>query len=351
MNAAHDNATSTAGRPRPPRRVRRRWVRPRVVFGALLVVVVIAVMVAYVVPTRRWLYATGHVMTRQVVTIRPSVAGVIGRFLVDSGTLVEKGDLVIQLQDDVQRAAMEELTSQLSVREAELLQLTEAQELERAQRAAQVERARLSLRLAEHYLERLKKAGKETISQVKFEEHELKAELASNRLKELKLPHDPLMEQQIAVVKEKIAASRKRVPLLEAELKLRQIRAPVRGTVVFHSFVAGEVVSVNDELGQVFDRDGWIARLKLSERQIAFVRPDQPGQIALAAYSPMRHGYLEGRTLPIDKVVTPRAAGDAIFYLEAAVTPRDGFELHPGMTAWAYIDGGETNWLHRVVGW
>ena len=338
-------------RQRPPRTVRQRLLRPRTIFLLLLLLAAAVVVGGYFTPTRRWVYATGHIMPRQAITIRSSVAGVIEKFLVGSGELVEPNQLLIQLRNDLQRAAFDELESQLKAKAAELLQLTKTQELELAQRAAQIERAGLNLKLAQHYLERLKKAGTETVSEVAIEEAELQADLASNRLKELRLPHKPLMEQQIVVLQERIAASRKKRPLLEAELKLRQIRAPVRGTVHFHGFVVGEVVGVDHELGQVFDRDGWIARLQLSEREIPFVSKDQRVRLGLSAYQPVRHGYLEGKILSVNKVVTPRATGDAIFYTEAGVITREGIELHPGMSAWGYVDTGETTWLHRMTGW
>ena len=319
----------------------------------LLLGVIAAAVLASTVSTRRWVYATGYVMTGREVKIRPSVTGVVEKKLVHSGSLVEEDQVLIQLNDAVQRAAYEEALGQIAVQEVELQRLLIAQELLRDERKSQITRAELNLELVQRKLGRMQDAqsGREIFSQADLEEAAFRVQLAASHLKQLQLPQDALWAKQVAVLREKIAAAKKRVPRLEAELKLRQVVAPLRGTLSLHRFAPGEVVQSEHELGQIFDRDHWIVKLKIPERHIAHIQADQPVKVALAAYPRIHHGYLDGRVSRIERLVTPRATGDSIFYVEVSLVPRDDIRLDPGMTAWAYVDAGETSWRVRVLGW
>lgn len=151
---------------------------------------------------------------------------------------------------------------------------------------------------------------------------------------------------------EQIHAAEKSVALREAELALRDVRASIAGTVYFNRFEQGEMVKPEHVLGQVFDRDNWVGKLKLSERQIGHIKVGEPVQVSLAAYPSLRFGYLTGRIGRIIPVVTPRATGDGVFYVEVALDSLpEGIELHPGMTATGYIDAGRTTWLMNLLGW
>ena len=305
------------------------------------------------VSTRRWIYANGYVMTGQEVKIRPSVTGVIEKKLVESGTLVEEGQVLIQLNDAVQKAAYEEALGHISAQEAELERLLSAHKLKEEERKSQITRAHLNLELVQRQYERMRDAssGREIFSQADLEEAAFRVRLASSHLKELQISQGPLWKKQVAVLREKIATAKKSVPRLEAELKLRQIVSPLHGTLSFHSFAPGEVVQSEHELGQIFDRDRWIVKLKIPERHIAHVQENQTVKVALAAYPKIHFGYLEGHVSRIEKLVTPRATGDSIFYVEASLVAREDIRLQPGMTAWAYVDAGETSWRIRLLGW
>ncbi|MAE62957.1 MAG: hypothetical protein CMJ18_01690 [Phycisphaeraceae bacterium] len=342
-----DTETTTATTGRPPRQRRPRLTLKRVLLVLVLFVALIGAAAA-LVETTRWAYGTGFVMTQNVVSLHTSVEGTIRQIRVDSDTRVEADQLLVQLDDSVQRAALAELQSRIKAREAELNRLVSTQELELAQRASRIERARLNLELAEGILKRLK-AGGGTVSKVEIEEAQVRADLAASRLQEAELPVDTIMEKQMTVLRENLAAARKQAPVLVAELELRRVTTPIAGTVYFHSFAIGELVKTADELGQVFDRTGWIVTLKLPEREVAHIRKGQTVSVYLSAYDALRYGTHEAEVTRVDRVLTPRATGDAIFYVEARVTTRDDIELHPGMTVGAYIDTGKTTWLKRIL--
>ena len=344
--------TKTEGRPRPPRAKRKRFFSiGRVLLFALLLAVVVPVAAAWI-PTPRWVYGDGYLMPHRDAKLRPSVEGIAARALVDSGSQVEQGQVVIQLDDSAQEVAYEQTLSHIEVEKSRLEHLISQQEFERLVRQEQITQATLSHKLAKEYLNRLLRGGAQDLySDYERDEGRLRADLAASRLQELQVPRDVVIEKQITVARRRQDESRKQLSLLEADRRLRQIRAPIRGIIRFHRFEPGEVVKPDDVLGQVFDQEAWVVRLKVPERFVAHVKTGQPIRVGLTAYSTVRHGYGQARVTQVEKVITPQDTGDGVFYVEGIMEPREGWEFQPGMSAWGHIDAGRTTWLMRVLGW
>ena len=344
---------STSGNTRPPRTRRRRlltWRR----FVAACVIVPVGIVVALTqLQTRRWVHASGYVMTAAEVELRPSVSGAIAQKLVSTGDLVEKGQLVIRLHDQVEVAAHAQAVAQLKAKQAQLEQLHSAQELEKALRKEQTYQARQSLALAQGNLDRITQANKAgaVFSRRESEDAQLRVEIANSRLKELQLTRDSVMANQIDVLEEQIESASKEVVLREAERSMYEVRSPIVGTIQFNRFGHGEVVEPKDVLGQVFDRRKWIVKLTISERWISHLQADQEVEVTLAAFPKIQYGYLPARITRVSRVVTPQLASDGVFYAEAIVTAPDQFELDPGMSALVRINTGATTWLRRIAGW
>jgi len=346
-------ANSTSGAQRPPRTTARRvWTWRRVLL--LIVVLPIAAVVAMAfTPTTRWVYCTGYVMTDQEVELRPSVEGAVAEWLVRSGQNVEKDQVVIRLNDSLQRAAFEQTQADLKARRAQLQQLISAQQLDSARRDEQIIKARSNLALAQGNLDRMARTndGGGGFSQKEIENARLRVEVAQSELNELLISRDTFMHDQIQVLNEQIQSAEKNLALRQVELDVRQIHTPMAGTVYFNRYEPGEVVKPEHVLGQVFDRSTWVVKLKVSERQIGHIAIGQPVDVELAAYPHLRFGYLQATVSRILPVVTPRSTGDGIFYIEATIADLNKFDLQPGMSASAYISAGETNWVYRVLGW
>jgi len=354
MSKTSDKQNDPAGHQRPPRTRRVKLMTWRRFLAACVIVPVAIVVALALIPTTRWVYATGYVMTDLEAEIRPSVQGAVAKRLVSSGDSVEKDQPIIRLNDQVEAAAWEQANAQLQAKQAQLKQLQSAQSLEKAQRKEQAYQAKQSLALAEGNLNRITQANKSgggVFSHREIEDAQLKVELARSRLRELELTRDPVMANQIEVLTEQIASARKNVVLRKAELDMRQVRSPMRGTIQLNRIEPGEVVSPEDVLGQVFDRDRWIIKLKVSERWISYVQADQDVEVSLAAFPSIRFGHLPARIKLVQRVVTPQRTGDGIFYVEASVEDPNRFDLQPGMIATADINTGRTTWLYRLIGW
>ena len=342
--------TTTGANKRPPRTKKPRVSFKRIIaFVALLLTALVAL--AAFVPTTRWAAATGYLMTDSEAELRPSVEGNIAEWLVRSGQPVEAGDVVMRLEDSLQRTALEQARAEVQTRRA-LLQRTRTQfEFEDSQIAEQVRRLEQRLKAANDRLTMLVESGPGAFSPTELDAARLEVSLITSQLDELRLPREKMRAEQLAVLQDQIAAAEKAAAVHEAEIALRQVRTPVEGAVYFNRFETGEMVKPEDVLGQVFDRRQWVVKLKLTERQIAHVEVGQEVEVALAPYPTLRYGTLRARVSRILPVVTPQATGDGIFYVEAALEAPEGLQLQPGMSANASIDTGRTTWLLRILGW
>ena len=349
--AAPDQAARRSGTPstRPPRRQRSRLARPSLWLSMAIVIPVVAVVVMAVVPATRWLTAYGYVTTDDEVELRPSVEGMISSWQVNSGDQVEAGQLLIQLHDAVPAAALEEARSNVEARQAELERMVSAQSLRDRERAEQIIQAEQTLALVTGHLERMREGG-QGFSRKEIEEADLRVRLAQSRLSELRLDRTEIDDRQLVVVRREIESMRKRVAMLEAEVMMRQILAPIAGTVHFHRFEPGEVVKPEHVLGQIFDTGKWIIKLSLPESQMRFVTEGQPVAVAFRAYPYWLHGKAEAKVTRIVPMVTPRDQGDGIFYLEAELVDLNGLTPQPGMRVSAWIDAGRTTFLRYLLG-
>lgn len=334
---------------RPPRTPRQKRLTMRRISLVALILLALSIAAGLLIPVTRWVNGNGYLMTDLEVELRPSVEGAIDQWLVHSGDLVQKDQLVIQLANAVQRADFEQAQSQLKATEAQLSQLMSSQELDRNRRKEQVLRAQQNLTLAEAYLERM--MSSEGFSPKEVDEARLRVSIAQSELAELQLPVDDVREKQIAVLHEQIEAARKAVAAHEAQLRQREIRAPLSGTVQLNRFEPGEVVKPEHVLGQIFDQNAWVVKLSVPEQAMAHVKLGDRVLIALSPYPTLKYGYLEGKIARIVPVITPRPNAPGIFYVEASLTVPRNLEIMPGMTATGWIDTGKTNWFKRKLGW
>lgn len=341
--------TSGAGKSRPPRTKRPRRSIRRVLLG-LLVMLIGLVTTAYFLPTTRWVQAAGYVITDSEAEIRPSVEGAIEAWSIKSGDSVRQGDVLLRLKCAVYRAALEQAASQQKVAEAKLADLRTDQELAESQRKEQVYRAKRELELLQEELRRMEECKTGAVSQREISDTRLRVDVARSKLAEQKLDRKGAMAGEVDVLREEIESARKAVARHAAEVELRTIRSAVDGVVQLHRFEPGEVVKPDHVLGQVFDISRWIVKLTVPERALAYVRIGQPVRVELAAYPAWRNGDLAARVQEIKQIVTPRATGDGVFYVEAELLDPPAGRLRPGMRASAKINAGRTNWLLRLFG-
>ena len=343
------NAAPAVGR--PPRTVKPKLGKLRLFLMAALILLAGLLVAACFVPAGRWAEGTGYITTEREAEVRPSAEGAIAAVLVEDGQEVKEGELLLQLKDSVQRASCEQSRRQLRADQARLDHLISVQSLDTSKLSEQIFQAKRRLTVAQNRLKKMQSSSS-GFSKQEVEEARLEVDLATSRVAELELPRAEVMAKQITVLKEGIEAGRKAVTLHEAQVSLRQVRAAVSGVLALNRFAIGEVVKPDHVLGQIFDRgSSWLVRLKLSERDISYVRTGQRVRVELSARPSWRYGYLWATVSRITPVITPRSTGDGIFHVEATMDDSGEVVLNPGMSVRAAIDTGQTTWLYRLLGW
>ena len=209
------NASSAAGRP-PRSKPRRRWLRRLLLL--LLLLVAGAATAAGLWPTTRWAEAKGYVNAIHQSEIYPSCEGAIAGKLVPSGTQVVKNQVLIQLQDSIQRATHDEAKEQLAAAKAELAALRSRQALDKKSREFRVERAQKRLQLLEQRLQTMNAAASGSFSPQELRETRAEVELAQNELAELELPREQVRQDEIERLRKAIEARKSAVERTEAEL-------------------------------------------------------------------------------------------------------------------------------------
>lgn len=238
----------------------------------------------------------------RIVELRTQVQGRLARVTKDAGDAVAAGEVVAELENEVERA-------QVTLREAELARARAA--LQRAERGARCEvraRARADLEKAAAVLERARldlQRAEALVQRAVQPEHTLdaaRADLAAARAArdaaaawaaELEAGERPeVLDEARAEVARAEAALR----LAQAQLERTLVRSPLDGRVVYRFREPGEVVGIPNEGPPLLTVGGGPLRLRcdVDARDIALVTPGQPVQATAPAFPGV---VLEGRVL------------------------------------------------------
>jgi RND family efflux transporter MFP subunit len=236
-------------------------------------------------PVVQIVYVNGTVTSPQSAVLSPAVGGLIERIDVDAGDLVEKGDVVVALD-----------------RELENLQLERAR-AEEAQARSGLEDARRRLREAEEI------GPERGIPETQIKT--LRAEVARD-------------ESALAAV---VAAARQQA----AVVRRHDVRAPFSGVVSERFADVGEWVGPGDGLVELVATDG--LRFDFRVPQTYFTRIDRgtPVELSLDA--------LAGETIPgrIKAIVPVKDPGARTFLVRVEADADHPLRVTPGMSARASI--------------
>ena len=157
---------------------------------------------------------------------------------------------------------------------------------------------------------------------------------------------------QLVIHHAKAAEAQAQLTLVEHQMQRARIRAPFDGVVIKGdlSQSLGAPVQRGEVLMTLAPDERFRVIIEVDERDIARVRPGQPGRLALAATPGETLAFRVSRILP----VAVASDGRNFFEVEA-VFDDEGNALRPGLRGVAKIAVGEHSvlWIatHRVVEW
>jgi len=294
------------------------------------------------------LEARGYVIAKHQVLVSPQVSGRILKLNIEEGRLVEKGDILAQVDETEYRADLEQMRGTLMRSQAELAELEAgARPQELASSTADLQEQEEIIKQFESQFVRLKEALKSnSVSLAEFEVAQSSFYSTKRRIEKLRQNLDMMRE---GPRKERIDVARAAVIQAEANFSKSQwrldnctIRAPISGTILKKNAEEGNLVNPiafngSFSVCDIADLSDLEIDLNIQERDVSKVFAGQTCEVRSEAYPKRVYKATVSRLMPI----ADRAKG-AIPVRVAVRVPEneEGIYLKPEMSAVVVFYGG-----------
>jgi HlyD family secretion protein len=232
--------------------------------------------------------ASGRVMTPQRITIAAETTGRVNTIPVLEGQTVKRGQLLIQLNDQDERASLAQATAAVSQAEAKLRQLREvalpaaSQSLKQTQ--TNVEQAR------KQYERNKDLQARGFISQAQLDEAKRNYDVINSQViaARLQVETNRPAGSDLAVASAAVAQANASLRLAQVKLNKDSILAPADGTLISRSVESGDIVQPGKEL-MVLAADGQTQiSIQLDEKNLAKIALGQKALASADAYTDQR---------------------------------------------------------------
>ena len=224
--------------------------------------------------------ASGRIMTPQRASVGAVVTGRVARIPVEEGQSVKRGDVLIVLDDEDERASVAQARGAVAQAEARLRQLREVG-LPAAEQALIQAQANFTQARQQH--ERAKELkAKGFVSQAALDDAQRNLNVAESQLRAARLQVESNRPQgsDFALAQTALAQARAARELAQAKLDHTVIRAPVDGTLIARSVEPGNVVQSGKELMLLAPAGETQVVVQIDEKNLAQLKL---GQQALAS--------------------------------------------------------------------
>lgn len=326
--------------------------RLRRVLRLLMVLVVVGLLALLFVPATSYIPGYGNVLSAQDAVLRAGSKGAIETIHAKSGDRVANGDIVLELESEVERAEVERCRHQLTESQAELEYLLRLNENEQEHDRLELEFATVKRADAETEFRRVEKLQTQSAaSNREFQSAKAAFELTDAEYKRLAIDRNPLRQATLAVQNRKIATLEAQLARAQSTLDRRKVRAPLTGVIVLHGVSLGQVIDANEVLGQIFDDHYHQVVARMPERFAPFLKSGQDVDVEISAYPKSKFGCFKGKIYWVSPVVTPHESGDGTILIRVKLdNVPSNVDLKAGMAAQIWVHGGNTRLLWKLVG-
>lgn len=307
--------------------------------------------------------------------------GTIAEIMVQEGDRVERGQLLVRLDETRPRAAVQESQAQVAALKARMARIqaelfnkplvfpaetSTHPEFVASQRelyfrrrqalASQIRNLESMLRLVREELNMnlpLVTSGDVSRSEV-LRMQRTTADL-EGQISNLRNEYLAELQTEYAKTEEELASAQEQLTQRSAVLGGAELRAPTDGVIVAIKFnTVGGVLRAGDEVLQIVPTaDKLVVEARVSPADIAFIRREQNAAVKFDAYDSSVYGSAEGRVTHISADTLSEETKDGIeTYYRVRLTadpstlrprrPDEKIALQPGMTATAEIVTGQT---------
>ena len=285
---------------------------------------------------------------------RASAATTI-KWVIDEGSMVKKGDRLVQLDDSAIRDQLQTAAVNVKAAEAALMGAAADLELARKDSDTTIRLAEIDVQLAEAELDEAGAGKPKRALALKVEQAKLKLEQARTRTK-ARVQQAEAGVRVKAAVAEQEAARRAHV---EAELKECEVLAPVDGLVGYPAAPAGRFgraaaptepgadVREGQLLVRIIDLKQLLLATRIHESVISTVRPGQPVEVRIDALPDRRFKGKVARVSPIAAAADWQRADVKVYPVEVAIEDAPA-GLKPAMTGEVRIMTAERKGVVQV---
>ncbi|NLE29986.1 MAG: HlyD family efflux transporter periplasmic adaptor subunit [Phycisphaerae bacterium] len=310
-------------------------------------------VILYLIPATFYIPGYGYILSAGDASLRAGSKGPIRAVLARSGQFVKEGDVIIELEDDVEQAEVERCKRELSRAKAELKLLEETNRLEIIQDKLAIESAKIQYEDSKNEVMRVEKLrDSNAVSDLELRIATTKREMDRIQLQERMIEKNDLRTAQIEIKKREIDTINAQLISAQRMLARRKIPAPMTGVLIMHSLSIGQVVDANEVLGQIFDNSYHQIVAHIPEKYGSFLSKDQRLLVELSSYPWWNFGYLSAQLYWVAPVVNPQASGDGTVQVKAKLEKltNGSIDLKAGMSAKIWIVGCRTSLLAKILG-
>lgn len=244
------------------------------------------------------LNATGYIIAAHKIELAAKVVGKVAWIGVEKGDKVQKGQVLVRLEDDEYRARLLESKGQLDALKARLAELVNGSRPEEiAKSNADVAQGRADLQNAQVTLTRTKQLVEQGVmSKQALDDAQARYDSQSAKTNSLEKAYELVKigprREQIDAMRAQVEQAQGTVAYAQTQLDNTVIRAPIAGTILERNVERGEFVTtgfVGDKGAKGYvvslaDLNDLQVELDINQNDFAKLGPAQPGIVTTDAY-------------------------------------------------------------------
>ena len=261
----------------------------------------------------------------KVKEIQIPVGGVAKAILVESGDLVEKGQVLIELDAEISKQNLLSLTDQLEQKKIQLKLKTDEVKMTKLLNQEEIKGNKINLKMEDDILKKYETLiEKGAISEIQYLQqinkvNQIRIALDMEKLEGKK--KEVLLSQQLKVLESEISGLISKQIAADVNLEYQSIKSPVEGIVFdLKPTNVGFVAQTSQPIMKIVPLENLEANVLVPSNKIGFVRKGMDADISIDSFPASDFGVLEGSVSFIGSDVLPPNSSEEIRTFSFPVT-------------------------------
>ena len=261
----------------------------------------------------------------KVKEIQIPVGGVAKAILVESGDLVEKGQVLIELDAEISKQNLVSLTDQLEQKKIQLRLKTDEVKMTKLLNQEEIKGNKINLKMEDDILKKYETLiEKGAISEIQYLQqinkvNQIRIALDMEKLEGKK--KEVLLSQQLKVLESEISGLISKQIAADVNLEYQSIKSPVEGIVFdLKPTNVGFVAQTSQPIMKIVPLENLEANVLVPSNKIGFVRKGMDADISIDSFPASDFGVLEGSVSFIGSDVLPPNSSEEIRTFSFPVT-------------------------------